>query len=343
MTYRTTGSPKAACLTHHNILNNAQFVGRQMALTPDDVLCIPVPLFHCFGLVLGNLAGFAHASCAVYPSEMFDARSVLEAVSRHKCTALHGVPTMFIAILELLEAEKFDTNSLRTGIAAGTVVNAGLMARIIKDLKLKDLTITYGMTETSPASTMSSVHDPLEKRVTTVGKVLPHTIVKIVDEQGKIVPRETPGEVYSAGYMLQKRYWNSEAASNECLAIDEHGVAFMKTGDLGIMDHEGYLRIPGRLKDLIIRGGENINPSEIEDHLAAHSSVSDVSVVGLLDERYGEVVGAFVKPIPGSHKLDVHHAREFLQTRGLAHYKLPVHIFHMATEGLSEDFPKTMR
>ena len=314
-----------------------------MALTKDDILCLPVPLFHCFGLVLGNMAAFTAQSSVVYPSEVFDPMMVLEAIQQHRCTALHGVPTMFIAVLDLLDSQYFDTTSLRTGIAAGTVVNSGLMAKIQDRLKLADLTITYGMTETSPASTMTSVTDPLEKRTATVGKVLPHTTIKVVDEQGNVVPRGTQGEVYTAGYLLQKGYWNDAVASQSCLSIDKNGTVFMKTGDLGIMDADGYLRIPGRLKDLIIRGGENISPSEIENQLANHPDVSDVSVVGISDERYGEVVGAFLKLHRPAQSITREDIVNFSRAAQLAHYKIPTHVFLLGHEDLPNDFPKTMR
>lgn len=313
-----------------------------MKLSSEDILCIPVPLFHCFGLVLGSLAAFTHQSSIVIPSEVFNARAVLEAVQSQRCTALHGVPTMFIAILELLDKTKYDTKSLRTGICAGTVVNAGIMSRIQDRLGLMELCITYGQTETSPASTMTGVTDPMDKRTSTVGRVLPHTICKIVDESGKIVPRNTPGEVYTAGYLLQKAYWNNLRASADTLSNDENGTVFLKTGDVGIMDSEGYLRIPGRLKDLIIRGGENINPSEVEDHVAAHESVSDVSVVAIADERYGEVVGAFIILNRESKRPEPRELVDFCNTRGVARYKQPAHIFYMGEEDLQSDFPKTM-
>lgn len=313
-----------------------------MNLSSDDILCVPVPLFHCFGLVLGSLAAFTHECGIVFPSEVFNARAVLEAVQSQRCTALHGVPTMFIAILELLEKTRYDTKSLRTGICAGTVVNAGIMSRIQGRLGLMELCITYGQTETSPASTMTSVTDPMDKRTSTVGRVLPHTICKIVDEEGKIVPRNTPGEVYTAGYLLQKGYWNNEKASADALATDENGTVFLKTGDVGIMDNEGYLRIPGRLKDLIIRGGENINPSEVEDHMAAHESISDVSVVAITDERYGEVVGAFIILHKDKKRPEPQEFVAFCTSRGMARYKHPVHIFYMGEEELAVDFPKTM-
>lgn len=313
-----------------------------MALTPDDILCVPVPLFHCFGLVLANMAAFTHHSSVVYPCEIFQPRAVLETVQAHKCTVLHGVPTMFIAILELMDRESFQTRSLRTGIAAGTVVNAGLMTRIQKTLGLTDLCITYGQTETSPASTMTSITDAMDKRTTTVGKVLPHTTVKVVDKEGRIVPRGVTGEVCTAGYLLHRGYWDNAVASEDILSMNENGETFLKTGDMGCMDQDGYLRIPGRLKDLIIRGGENISPSSIENELAAHTSISDVSVVAISDERYGEVVGAFIIIAAGKPILTSEEVRQFAKSRGLAHYKIPVHIFIMGQEGISPDFPKTM-
>lgn len=336
----TTSAPKPACLTHRNILNNGRFVGDRMELTEIDILCIPVPLYHCFGLVLGNLAAFTHGSAVVYPTEVFSARSVLECAEKYRCTALHGVPTMFIQELELLQKEAFDLKSLRTGIAAGTVVNANIMSRIQKHMHINNLTITYGMTETSPGSYMSSARDTMEKRTTTVGTCLPWTTVKVVDEKGKIVPRGTPGEVLVAGYLLQKCYWQNPKASEECLVKDEHGTVFMKTGDLGLMDADGYLSIPGRIKDTIIRGGENISPSEVEDQMAAHPAISDISVVAVADERYGDAVGAFVKVIPGKPEPTLHEIQAFGRER-MARYKVPAHLFIMGKEGLEDDFPKT--
>jgi fatty-acyl-CoA synthase len=262
----TTGAPKAATLTHHNIVNNAYFVGETMALTERDRLCIPVPMYHCFGMVLGTLTCVAHGAAMVFPSEGFNALEVLETVEEERCTALHGVPTMFIAELDHPEMERFDLGSLRTGVIAGAPCAIELMKRLIGRMHLSEITIAYGMTETGPVSFETSIDDPVERRVTTVGRVLPHTEVKIVDETGRIVPRGTPGELLTRGYCVMPGYWKDPDKTRE--AIDD--AHWIRSGDIATIDEEGYCNIVGRLKDMLIRGGENIFPREIEEFLFTH-------------------------------------------------------------------------
>ncbi|EKM75615.1 hypothetical protein AGABI1DRAFT_123040 [Agaricus bisporus var. burnettii JB137-S8] len=295
----TTGLPKAVSLTHSNLLNNGLSIGRSMWFSEQDILCNTPPLFHCFGLVLGNLATWTHGACIVYPSPTFDPAAVVDTVTEEKCTALHGVPTHFLGILAEAERRKasgelFNFESLRTGIAAGSPIPIDLMKTLVAKMNLRDLTVAYGMTETSPVSFQSTPADPLIKRVETVGKIMPHTKAKVVDKDEKIVPVGTPGEIIVAGYLLQKGYWNEEVQTKQVMKKDEEGTLWMSTGDEGIMDEEGYLRIVGRIKDIIIRGGENLFPVQIENALTAHDSIREAAVVSVPDPKYGEVVGAWV-------------------------------------------------
>src|SRR5882757_2802084 len=265
----TTGHPKGATLSHHNILNNGYFVAEGLKLTPDDRLCIPVPLYHCFGMVMGNLGCLTHGSTMVYPAEAFDPLATLQAVAEERCTALYGVPTMFIA--------EFDLKSLRTGIMAGSPCPIEVMKRVQSRMNMHEVTIAYGMTETSPVSTQCATDDPVERRVSTVGQVLPHIEIKIVDTDGKAVPRGVAGEFCTRGYSVMKGYWNDAEKTRD--AIDEAG--WMRTGDLATMDAEGYVNIVGRLKDMVIRGGENVYPREIEEFLYSHPKIQDVQVIGV--------------------------------------------------------------
>ena len=287
----TTGFPKGATLTHHNILNNGFFVGEAMRLTPGDRLCIPVPLYHCFGMVLGNLACITHGSAMIYPSEAFDPVAVLETVATEHCTALHGVPTMFISILDHPAFARFDLSSLRTGIMAGAPCPVEVMKRVNQAMHMDQITIAYGMTETSPVSFQSAVADSFERRVSTVGRVHPHVEVKIVDTAGQIVPPGTPGELLTRGYSVMRGYWNDPEHTSE--AIDAAG--WMHTGDLAILDEDGYGNIVGRIKDMVIRGGENVYPREIEEFLYQHPKVQDVQVIGVPDARYGEEICAWIR------------------------------------------------
>lgn len=334
----TTGFPKGATLTHRNILNNGFFIGECMRLTPEDRLCIPVPLYHCFGMVLGNLACFTHGATIVYPNDGFDALSVLEAVQAERCTGLHGVPTMFIAELQHPQFSEFDMSTLRTGIMAGSPCPIEVMKRVVRDMHLEEITIAYGMTETSPVSCQSDASTPLEKRVATVGKVQPHLEVKIVDpDTGATVPPGTSGELCTKGYSVMHGYWGDEAKTRE--AIDEDG--WMHTGDLATMDAEGYVNIVGRIKDMVIRGGENIYPREIEEFLYRHPQIQDVQVVGLPDSRYGEELCAWIIVKPGE-SLDEDAVRGFCKGQ-IAHYKVPRYIrfvdaFPMTVTGKIQKF-----
>ena len=316
----TTGFPKGATLSHHNILNNGYFVGEGLKLTPQDRLCIPVPLYHCFGMVMGNLGCLTHGSTMVYPSEAFDPLATLQAVAEERCTALYGVPTMFIAQLDHPDFATFDLRSLRTGIMAGSPCPIEVMKKVQSHMHMGEVTIAYGMTETSPVSTQCATDDPVERRVSTVGQVLPHIEIKIVDAEGRVVPRGETGEFCTRGYSVMKGYWNDEAKTKE--AVDEAG--WMHTGDLATMDEQGYVNIVGRLKDMIIRGGENVYPREIEEFLYRHPKVLDVQVIGVPDPRFGEAVCAWIKLHAGQTATD-EEIRTFCQGQ-IAHYKIPRYI-----------------
>ena len=293
----TTGFPKGATLTHHNILNNGFFIGETLKYTEADRVCIPVPFYHCFGMVLGNLACTTHGATMVIPSEAYDAVAVMETVQRERCTSLYGVPTMFIGELEHPRFKEFDFSSLRTGIMAGSPCPVEVMKKVQTVMHIPEMTICYGMTETSPVSTQCATDDPLEKRVSTVGRVHPHVEIKIVDPaNGAVVPRGTAGELCSRGYIVMRGYWNDEEATR--LVIDP--ARWMHTGDLATIDELGYVNIVGRIKDMIIRGGENVYPREIEEFLYTHPDVVDVQVIGVPSEKYGEEVIAWVKVREGA-------------------------------------------
>lgn len=316
----TTGQPKGATLSHHNLLNNGYFSGEAMRLSQDDRLCIPVPLYHCFGMVLGVLACVTHGATMVFPSEGFDALAVLEAVAEERCTALHGVPTMFIAVLDHPRLAEFDLSSLRTGIMAGSPCPIAVMRRVVDTLHMTQVTIGYGMTETSPISFQSATDTPLDKRVSTVGLIHPHVEVKIVDAEGRVLPRGATGELCTRGYSVMKGYWDDEEKTMD--AIDEAG--WMHSGDLAVMDDEGYVNIVGRVKDMVIRGGENIYPREVEEFLYRHPKVQDVQVVGVPDARYGEELCAWIRLRDG-HSATADEIRAFCQGE-IAHYKIPRYI-----------------
>ena len=295
----TTSVPKAACLTHRSILNNGKSIGDRMLLTEQDIVCCPPPLFHCFGCILGYMATATHGSAIVFPTEAFDPHATLKSVQEEKCTALYGVPTMFIAELELLQNNIIPYTGfehLRTGIAAGSSIPAELMRKLHKILNLTELTICYGMTETSPVSAMTTTDDPIEKRLDSVGKVLPHVEAKVVSptDRTKILPVGQRGELAVHGYLIMKEYWNAPDRTAEVMIADNNGKVWMHTGDEAEMDGDGYIKITGRIKDIIIKGGENIHPLEVENCIFGLEGVKEVSVVGLADERYGEVVAAFV-------------------------------------------------
>jgi fatty-acyl-CoA synthase len=316
----TTGSPKGATLTHHNILNNGFYIGEAMHLTEADRLCIPVPLYHCFGMVLGNLACMTHGSTMVYPEAGFDPLRVLEAVSEEKCTGLHGVPTMFIAILDHPDFGQFDLSSLRTGIMAGSPCPTEVMKRVVDKMHMSEVTIAYGMTETSPVSFQSSASDPVERRVSTVGRIHPHVEVKIVDPEGRIVPRGEKGELLTRGYPVMLGYWGDPQRTAE--TID--AARWMHTGDLATIDAEGYCNIVGRSKDMVIRGGENIYPREVEEFLYRHPKIQDVQCVGVPDTRFGEELCACIVLRPGQTLSD-EDIKAFCQGQ-IAHYKIPRYV-----------------
>ncbi len=317
----TTGFPKGATLTHGNILNNGYFIGEAMKLSEQDRLCIPVPLYHCFGMVLGNLACITHGATIVYPNSAFDPLLTLQAVQAERCTGLHGVPTMFIAMLDHPRFREFDMSTLRTGIMAGSPCPVEVMKRVVSDMHLSQITIAYGMTETSPVSCQSSTDTPLDRRVSTVGQVQPHLEVKIVDPaDGRTVEPGVAGELCTRGYSVMHGYWGDEQRTRE--AIDAEG--WMHTGDLATMDAEGYVNIVGRIKDMVIRGGENIYPREIEEFLYRHPMVQDVQVVGVPDAKYGEELCAWIIPRPGTSPTE-QDIRGFCQGQ-IAHYKIPRYI-----------------
>jgi fatty-acyl-CoA synthase len=316
----TTGSPKGATLSHYNILNNGYFVGRGIELTERDRICIPVPLYHCFGMVMGNLAAIVHGAAMIYPAESFDPTRTLEAVDRERATALYGVPTMFIAELETPEFARYDLSSLRTGIMAGSPCPVEVMKRVISQMNLTEITNCYGMTETSPVSFQTHTHDSFERRVSTVGRVHPHVQVKIVDVHGRCVPRGVQGELHTRGYSVMKGYWEDPEKTGEVL----DGAGWMHTGDLGVIDDEGYANITGRLKDMVIRGGENVYPREVEEFLYRHAKVQAVQVCGVPDAKFGEEVCAWIQLKPGTSST-AEEIREFCQNQ-IAHYKVPRYI-----------------
>jgi fatty-acyl-CoA synthase len=326
----TTGTPKGATLTHHNILNNGYFIGEAMKLTPEDRLCIPVPLYHCFGMVLGNLACTTHGAAMVYPGEGFDPLATLQTVAEERCTGLHGVPTMFIAEMDHPEFSRFDLSSLRTGIMAGSPCPIEVMRRAVSLMHLDEITIAYGMTETSPVSFQTTTDDPLERRVSTVGRIHPHVEVKIIDAEGRIVPRGTAGELCTRGYPVMLGYWGDEARTRQVIDAGR----WMHTGDLAVIDDEGYCNIVGRIKDMIIRGGENVYPREIEEFLYTHPKILDVQVFGVPDERFGEEVCAWIR-LRAGEALDEEAVRKFCRGQ-IAHYKVPRYIRFV------DEFPMTV-
>jgi fatty-acyl-CoA synthase len=317
-------------LSHHNILNNGFFIGEAMKLTPQDKLCIPVPLYHCFGMVLGNLACTTHGTAMVYPGEGFDPLATLQTVAEERCTGLHGVPTMFIAQLEHPKFANFDLSSLRTGIMAGAPCPVEVMRRCMAQMHLSEITIAYGMTETSPVSTQTTTDDPVARRTSTVGRVHPHVEVKIIDAEGRIVPPGTSGELCTRGYLVMRGYWDDAERTEQ--AID--AARWMHTGDLATMDAEGYVNIVGRIKDMVIRGGENVYPREIEEFLYRHPKIQDVQVFGVPDARFGEELCAWIK-VRAGEALTADEVRAFCRDQ-IAHYKVPRHIRFV------DEFPMTV-
>jgi fatty-acyl-CoA synthase len=327
----TTGFPKGATLSHHNILNNGYFVAEGCRYTEQDRVCIPVPFYHCFGMVMGNLGCTTHGACMVIPEAGFEAEATLRAVQEERCTSLYGVPTMFIAELEHPRFAEFDLSSLRTGIMAGSPCPVETMRRVVEEMHMEEVTICYGMTETSPVSTQTGAEDPLDKRVGTVGRIHPHVEIKVVDpETGRIVEREQPGELCTRGYSVMLGYWDEPEKTDEVL----DRARWMHTGDLAVMDADGYLRIVGRIKDMVIRGGENLYPREVEEFLYGHPDVADVQVVGVPDERYGEELMAWIVPRGGA-EIDRDAIAEFCEGR-IARHKVPRYVATV------EEFPMTV-
>ncbi len=326
----TTGLPKGATLTHHNILNNGYFIGEAMRYTDRDKVCIPVPMYHCFGMVIGVLACMTHGSAIVFPGEGFDPLATLQTVAEYRCTSLYGVPTMFIAELDHPDFARYDLSSLRTGVMAGAPCPIEVMRRCIRDMNLAELTICYGMTETSPVSTQTAIGDSLEKAVSTVGRAHPHIEVKIIDAEGRIVPRGVTGEFCTRGYSVMLGYWDDAERTAEA----KDATNWMHTGDLATMDADGYCAIVGRIKDLVIRGGENIYPREIEEFLYRHPAIQDVQVFGIPDPRFGEELCAWIKLRAGA-SLTEDGVKAFCKDQ-IAHYKVPRHVRFV------EEFPMTV-
>jgi fatty-acyl-CoA synthase len=327
----TTGFPKGATLSHHNILNNGLFIGAGCRYTSADRVCIPVPFYHCFGMVLGNLACTTHGACIVIPAPGFDPAMTLAAVQAEKCTSLYGVPTMFIAELALADFASYDLSSLRTGIMAGSPCPVEVMKRVVSEMHMDEVTICYGMTETSPVSTQTTADDDMERRVSSVGRVHPHVEIKVIDpETGLVLPRGAHGELCTRGYCVMLGYWDEPEKTAE--AID--AARWMHTGDLAVMDEAGYLNIVGRIKDMVIRGGENVYPREIEEFLYTHPDIEDVQVIGVPDAKYGEELCAWVKLRAGS-SLTADQVREYCIGR-IAHYKVPRYV------RVTQDFPMTV-
>jgi fatty-acyl-CoA synthase len=326
----TTGLPKGATLTHHNILNNGYFIGEILHYTEQDKVCIPVPMYHCFGMVIGVLACLTHGSAIVFPGEGFDPLATLQTVAEHRCTSLYGVPTMFIAELDHPEFKQFDLTSLRTGVMAGSPCPIEVMRRAIRDMHLIEMTICYGMTETSPVSTQTRIGDSIDKQVGTVGRPHPHVEIKIIDADGRIVPRGEKGELCTRGYLVMQGYWEDTERTAE--AIDVAG--WMHTGDLATMDEDGYCAIVGRIKDMVIRGGENIYPREIEEFLYRHPAIQDVQAFGVPDERFGEELCAWIKLRPGE-TLTEEDVKAFCREQ-IAHYKVPRYVRFV------DEFPMTV-
>jgi fatty-acyl-CoA synthase len=328
----TTGFPKGATLSHHNILNNGFFIGELCNYTEADRICIPVPFYHCFGMVLGNLAATSHGACMVVPAPVFDPVATLQAVQAERCTSLYGVPTMFIAELSVPDFADYDLSSLRTGIMAGSPCPVEVMKQVIERMSMTEVSICYGMTETSPVSTQTRVDDSLDRRVSTVGRVHPHLEVKVIDpETGRTVPRGTPGELCTRGYSVMLGYWNQPDKTAE--AVD--AAHWMHTGDLAVMDADGYLAITGRIKDMVIRGGENIYPREIEEFLYTHPDILDAQVIGVPDAKYGEELMVWVRLRAGAPELTAEALRGFCAGQ-LAHYKIPRYVH------IVDEFPMTV-
>jgi fatty-acyl-CoA synthase len=326
----TTGSPKGATLTHHNVLNNANIIANNLNYSVDDRICVSVPLYHCFGMVAGNLTAVTHGATLVYPEEVFDPETVLQAISAQRCTSMYGVPTMFLAAIEHPDFKKYDVSSLRTGIMAGAPCPRELMRKAVKEMHLPEITIGYGMTETSPISFQGHTFDTFEQRVSTVGQVCAHTETKIVDAENNTVPYGVQGEILTRGYCVMKGYWDDEEKTHE--AIEDDG--WIHTGDLGVLDEEGWLKITGRLKDMVIRGGENVYPRDIEEYLYTHPMISEVQVFGVPDEKFGEEIAAWIRFHEGESATE-EEIRGFCKGE-IAYYKIPRYIRFV------DEFPMTV-
>ena len=326
----TTGSPKGATLTHCNILNNGYLVGEGMRLNEHDRLCIPVPLYHCFGMVLGNLTCLAHGATAIYPSAAFDPLSTLQTVQDEKCTCLHGVPTMFIAELDHPEFSSFDLTSLRSGVMAGSPCPVEVMNRVISEMHMEHILIAYGQTEVSPINHLTLPDDSLERRTQTVGRAVPWVEIRVIDKDGMVVPVGEKGEICTRGYSVMRGYWNDDERTRE--TIDEAG--WLHSGDIGVMDSEGYMQVVGRIKDMLIRGGENIYPREVEEFLYTHPKIAEVQVFGVPDDKMGEEVCAWVMLHPG-HQLSEKELKDYCQGQ-ITHFKIPRYVRFV------EDFPMTV-
>jgi fatty-acyl-CoA synthase len=328
----TTGFPKGATLSHHNILNNGYFVGELCNYTHEDKVCIPVPFYHCFGMVMGNLGATSHGAAMVIPAPVFDPVATLEAVQAERCTSLYGVPTMFIAELSVPDFDRYDLSSLRTGIMAGSPCPVEVMKQVIDRMGMSEVSICYGMTETSPVSTQTRVDDSIERRVATVGRAGPHIEIKVIDPNtGLTVSRGTPGELCTRGYSVMLGYWRQPDKTAE--VVD--AARWMHTGDIAVMDDDSYLSITGRIKDMVIRGGENVYPREVEEFLYTHPDILDAQVIGVPDAKFGEELMAWIRMRPGAAPLTAEALREFCQGK-LAHYKIPRYVH------ITDEFPMTV-
>ncbi|CAK1360233.1 putative acyl-CoA synthetase [Cercospora beticola] len=336
----TTGAPKAAMLSHANLINNANLLGDRIRLTETDIICCPPPLFHCFGLVMGFLCAFTRGSSIVYPSQQFDAALVLKAIEIERCSFLHGVPTMFTAQLDENTKRNYDLKSLKVALAAGSQVPQKLVNRLEKEMGISRVLIAYGMTETSPVTFCARSDDTIEQRLSTVGTLLPHTGVKVVDLDGRVVPHGIAGEICTSGYALQKGYLKDIKKTDEVMETDASGICWMHTGDQGVLDKDGYLRITGRIKDLIIRGGENIVPAEIEERLLAHPSIVEAAVVGVPHEKYGEAVACFLRQAEQNQRPTGAELAAWVRET-LGRHKTPEYVWWVGDNGVGDDFPKT--
>ena len=336
----STGHPKAAMLTQHNLLNNSRFIGDRMSLTQNDILCCPPPLFHCFGLVLGLLAVLTHGAKIVYPAEIFDGPAVLRALSDERCTAVHGVPAMFDTLFSLPRPTGFDCTPLRTGIIAGAPVPRHLMELLVNEFGMTEFTSSYGLTEASPTCFNAFVDDTMDRRLTSVGTLMPHASAKVVNADGEILPIGSRGELCIACFQLQQGYWRNEEKTAETMKRDADGVLWLHTGDEAFIDAYGYCKITGRFKDIIIRGGENIYPLEIEERLVQHPAVDRAIVVGLPDKKYGEKVAAFLQRSADSEKPNIEAIRAWTREK-LGRHKTPVHVFWLGEDGVTADVPIT--